>query len=323
LKETRVHGKPRVSIGMPVFNGEKYIEEALDSILSQTYQDFEVIISDNASSDQTPKICREYASRDSRIHYYRNEKNLGATINHNRVFNLSKGDYFKWASYDDVLAQDFLSKCVSVLDEDPSIVLCHSKTRIIGENGEIIGTYDYNLRINSQKPHERFYDLISLRYKSWPLIFGLIRSNSLRKTSLFGNYIGSDRNLMAELSLLGRIYEIPEYLFYRRIHPQTYTERKYKTIKDKLNWWTQARGLPFPYVKICLEYFKIIKLFPLARKERLLCYLQIIKWLFREGFFLMGRDIGTILLEGSIVGSYLSPIVNRFFVILGFKPYEG
>src|SRR3989337_590294 len=123
-----VANMPTVSIGLPVFNGEKYLRQALDSILAQTYQDFELIISDNASTDKTQQICREYVKKDSRIRYYRNKRNLGATRNHNRVFELSCGEYFKWASHDDLLAPEFLSRCVSVLDQDHSIVLCHSKT---------------------------------------------------------------------------------------------------------------------------------------------------------------------------------------------------
>jgi glycosyltransferase involved in cell wall biosynthesis len=91
--------KPRLSIGMPVFNGEKYLKEALDSILAQTYSDFELLISDNASTDRTEQICREYAAKDRRIRYYRNEKNIGAPKNFNRVFELSSGKYFRWATF--------------------------------------------------------------------------------------------------------------------------------------------------------------------------------------------------------------------------------
>ena len=99
--------KSRVSIGMPVFNGEKYLRESIESILDQTYQNFELIISDNASTDRTQEICLEYARKDNRISYYRNDKNLGGPRNYNRVFELSSAEYFKWAAYDDVLAPEF------------------------------------------------------------------------------------------------------------------------------------------------------------------------------------------------------------------------
>jgi glycosyltransferase involved in cell wall biosynthesis len=114
-----------VSIGMPVCNGAKFITEALDSILNQTFENFELIVSDNASTDETGKICREYMAKDSCIRYYRSKQNFGAAWNFNHVFKLSSGKYFKWAAHDDVIAPDFPLKCVEVLERDPSVVLCH------------------------------------------------------------------------------------------------------------------------------------------------------------------------------------------------------
>ena len=100
--------RPRVSIGLPVYNGENFLEFALDSILGQTFQDFELIISDNASTDATESICRRYAAKDSRIRYYRNPNNQGAAQNYNRVFALARGEYFKWAAHDDVCKPNYL-----------------------------------------------------------------------------------------------------------------------------------------------------------------------------------------------------------------------
>jgi glycosyltransferase involved in cell wall biosynthesis len=197
--------KPRVSIGLPVFNGEKYLEEALDSILAETYTDFELIISDNSSTDRTAQICVAYVAKDNRIRYYRNERNLGAAWNHNRVVELSRGEYFKWAAYDDVLAPEFLEKCVSVLDKDPYFVLCYSKTARIDKHSTIVGTYEHRMRISSLRPHERFGDIINVHNSCLPIL-GVMRAGSLRMTPLFGNYVGTDRNILAEISLIGRMY---------------------------------------------------------------------------------------------------------------------
>ena len=125
--------RPRVSIGLPVYNGERYLEQALNSILGQTYTDFELIISDNASSDRTKAICEEFRSKDQRIRYYRNEVNLGAGPNHDLVFRRSKGKYFKWFGYDDLIAPNFLSRCIEILDRYHTVVLCTPKTKIIDE----------------------------------------------------------------------------------------------------------------------------------------------------------------------------------------------
>ncbi len=129
---------PRVSVGLAVYNGENYLREAIDSILAQTFTDFELILSDNASTDKTQEICLEYAAKDKRIRYYRNDQNIGGIRNQIRTVELSRGEYYKLAAHDDVCAPDFLEKCVEVLDRDPSVVLCYPKTKIIDENGNFL-----------------------------------------------------------------------------------------------------------------------------------------------------------------------------------------
>lgn len=123
----------RVSIGMPVYNGENFIEAALRSILAQTCREFELVVSDNASTDRTEDICRAYASLYPRIRYYRGDHNIGPARNANRTFLLSSGPYFKLAAHDDVLAPDFIEKCAGVLDRDPGVVLAYPLTMWIDE----------------------------------------------------------------------------------------------------------------------------------------------------------------------------------------------
>lgn len=286
--------KPTVSIGLPVFNGEKYLEATLDSILLQTYQDFELIISDNASTDQTQRICRAYAAKDRRIRYFRNEKNLGASKNFNRVFELSSGQYFKWAAYDDIIHPDYLLKCIKVVDTNPSVVLCHSKTGRIDEYGEVTGDYNFEVKPNWSKPHNRFGDLIKFDNYNWVALFGLMRSSLLRKTRLFGSYVSADRTLLAEIGLVGQIYSVPEFLFFRREHSETYTNRDHKSNQVRLDWWKPTKfhsKLTFTYWKMCREYFKSVQHIPLNRSERVLCYIKIIKWLIAEGWILMSSDL--------------------------------
>src|SRR5579884_1126518 len=182
-KSQRMSDKqPTVSIGMPVYNGENYIAAALDSILAQSFSDFEVVISDNASTDHTEEICRNYQARDPRIRYYRNPKNLGAARNHNQVFTLSCGKYFKWASHDDILSPDFLARCVAVLEQDPSVVLCHSRIMVIDDfNKRTVPLQDAVGLGMSHSPAQRFGSVI-LHDRSCADIYGLIRSDILRKT---------------------------------------------------------------------------------------------------------------------------------------------
>ncbi len=211
--------RPRVSIGMPVYNGERFLREAIDSMLAQILQDFELIISDNASTDGTRDICLDYVRQDPRVRYYRNERNLGAARNFNRLFELSSGEYFKWATADDLAAPHLLEKCILVLDAHPEVVLCYPKTTIIDQNGDVIAQYHDGLDLRSPSVIARFRTAID-QIRLVNVLQGLIRSNVLRNTSLIGPYLGADQVLVAELTLYGKFYEIPEFLFFRRMHPQ-------------------------------------------------------------------------------------------------------
>ncbi len=191
---------PTVSIGLAVYNGEKYIREAIDSILCQTYPDFELIISDNASTDRTEAICRAYAERDPRVQYSRNPVNIGGANNENRTFRLSKGKYFHLAAHDDCVAPNFLEKCLAVLEEKPEVVLCHTQVVEINEHGEQLRVTGSRLG-EEPKPHQRF-GRMTKRFHFCEAIYGLIRSDILWKTRLQLNYTNSDRTLLSRVKLI-------------------------------------------------------------------------------------------------------------------------
>ena len=151
---------PRLSIGLPVYNGEEYLAESLDALLGQTYEDFELVISDNASTDATEDICRRYAALDPRIRYLRLPRNIGATPNHNRVFAESRGELFKWASHDDLYGRDLLRRCVEALDERPDVILAHAGQAVIDGDGRLKVPYEYGLATDSPCPPERFRSLL-------------------------------------------------------------------------------------------------------------------------------------------------------------------
>lgn len=273
---------PRVSIGLPVYNGERYIREALDSVLAQTFKHFELIISDNASTDRTAEICRAYVKADPRIKYFRNEENLGAAANYNRVFRLSSGTYFKWTAHDDIMAPAFLERCVEMLDCYPSAVLCYPKTLIIDENGERIEHYADNLKLASPRADERYrsYHQRFRVKKTCNPIAGLIRSRMLNMTPLIGNYVASDMILLGELSLLGEFMEVPEYLFYRRIHPMTSVQAN-PGLADRAVWFDpgQKGRIQLTVWRWFYEYVRAVMRAPLNLTERVLCLLQTGIWL--------------------------------------------
>jgi glycosyltransferase involved in cell wall biosynthesis len=323
---------PLVSIGLPVYNGSNYIKFALDSLLGQTYSNFEIIISDNGSTDETQQICQEYAARDSRIHYYRNEKTTEAPVNFNKVFNLSSGKYFKWAADDDIQAPEYLKKCIEILESDNSIVLCHSKTIRINENGENSGTYNDGLlkNIEAKAPHERFGDLIGMLYNACPLL-GVGRKSIFQESQLLGGYIGADRNLLAEIGLMGKIHIIPEYMFFFRDHSGSYTSTFYgknatatmSRLREQMNWWSMRGWTGFPHWKNCIEYFRSVNRVNMPIYEKLFCYDQISKWILKEGWKFLGFDVEIFLKCRSKFARKLLPVAflnfrRTIFRLIGY-----
>ncbi|NQV20616.1 MAG: glycosyltransferase family 2 protein, partial [Rhodospirillales bacterium] len=182
---------PRVSIGLPVYNGETYLGLAIDSILAQTFTDFELVICDNCSTDRTQEICEHYAKQDARVRYYRNPENLGAGPNYDRTFELSSGEYFKWMAHDDLIAPEFLEKCVAALDADPGAVLCHARVELMDADGEVTASYDPGLNDTiSNRVSDRFSAVIIPVHMGTDF-FGVIRRTALEGSPLHGKYPGS------------------------------------------------------------------------------------------------------------------------------------
>ena len=268
---------PRVTIGLPVYNGERFLEETLQSILGQTYRDFELIISDNASSDRTEEICRSFAAQDGRIRYYRNDKNIGAAANFNRVFRLARGEYFKWAAHDDICSPEFLARCLEVLDRDGGVAVCFSKTVQIDEHGRIERERDWMLaNLSSPHAHERFHDIVANRH-GCEAVFGVMRASTLRLTPSIGTYIASDRVLLALLSIHGRLHELPDCLFFQRDHTGNSVKGKEHEVTA---WFDPKRGgkIVFPFWRIAWEYLLVAIKGPSRARERLRCVWELAKW---------------------------------------------
>ena len=269
---------PKVSIGLPVYNGEDYLKEAIDSILAQTYIDFELIITDNASTDRTAEICQAYAAQDKRIHYHRNPTNIGGANNHNLTVELSRGQYFRWAADDDLFAPTLLEKCVAALDANPNIVLCYTKIVQIDEYGNRVKLLDRTFS-SSDRPHERFWELSKLDHLC-ETIYGVIRTEVLRRTGLMRNYTDQDRTLLCHLSLLGKFHMIPEPLFYKRIHPGMSTN-EFLGWRERMVWFDDANKdrITFPHWLQFFHYLEVIGDVAMPRSERLRCYLLMGRWL--------------------------------------------
>lgn len=280
-------GIPRVTIGLPVFNAERYLAETLDALLAQTFADFELVIADNASTDGTGAICQAYAARDGRIRYYRNARNIGGARNYNRVFGLARGAYFKWAAHDDLCGPTYLERCVAVLDQQPEVAFCWPQARIIDAEGRVVESYRPNPRVHTPDVAERFLTCITMAVE--PAVFGLIRRDILRQTRLIGTYAASDRILVGELALHGRCYEIPEPLFFYRHHAQQ-SWRVYPTLADYQRWFDPTRGsMALPHWRLLLEHFISVSRGPLSWRERGRCCLALAWWGRRNWRYLLNN----------------------------------
>ena len=301
--------KPRVSIGMPVYNGEKYLAEALDSLLAQTYGDLELIISDNASTDRTQEICQSYVNRDRRVKYFRNEVNLGATRNYNRVFELSGGEYFKWAAHDDIHGAAFVEKCVAALDANPTVSLAFTQRKLIEHDGTD------STWTNEDLPSYHaisFAKLVRLRGHCFPIFaFGLNRSNLLRQTRGLGAFAAADLVQVLEMRLRGDFYEVPEPLFIQRLHdPQDpLWISRVSSKRGEAAWFDPAHKakMKSAAVRLFKEHLIAIKLSPLSPLRKAGCYAAMSGYLWgklrhriRSGSLLrrIGEEFKTVLKFG-------------------------
>jgi len=213
---------PRIFIGLPVYNGARFLSRSIDSLLTQSFSDFTLLISDNASSDETQAICQQYCAQDRRVRYLRQVTNIGAPHNWNFVANQAEGEYFKWATANDECAPQMLERCIHALDNDPSAVLCQGRTCLVDEETDAREFYSQDLDLLDERPSDRLRNL-SMRLALNNGQSGLIRLSSLRRTGLDRPYPGGDIPLMAELALIGRFIVLPDVLFYRRMGPSTFS----------------------------------------------------------------------------------------------------
>lgn len=263
---------------MPVYNGANYIRDALDSILGQTFEDFELVISDNASTDETGDICRAYVEKDERIKYIRSRRNVGAGPNYRRVFEMSQGQYFKIANHDDVLAPTFIEKCVEVLDQRPDAVCVYPPAVDIDHSGEVVRDLPLRPAFSSPDPGTRIWE--ALRFGEEPqVLFGVLRADVVAKTGLMPSAPSADRVFLAELVMHGPFIELEERLFLHREHPgrSVYTAGRGHA---SMAWWdpSMLKRVSFPYWRTFRSLAGAIRRSPLQGDDRREAYRLMLKW---------------------------------------------
>jgi glycosyltransferase involved in cell wall biosynthesis len=289
---------------MPVYNAERFLAKALDSFLNQTFKDFELFISDNASTDRTEEICRKYAARDQRIRYFRNAKNMGAGWNLRRVYSLANGKYYKTAAHDDFIEPHFLAECIAALEADPGLILAHTRTKVISPAGDLVEYYSRPLRSDSPDPLVRWHDLLLNDHMCFQ-IYGVFRLELLRKCPPQGSYVNSDGVLLAQAGLIGRFWESDEFLFINTRHENQSSQAPPARLKSQgfrlirrhgtlpaPEWWDPAKShaVTFPEFRQLYEYAASIKRAPLSPWQRMRAYLLLLPWTKRH-FRRMMKDL--------------------------------
>ena len=302
---------PKVSVGLPVWNGERYLSEAIQAILMQDHDDFELLIADNGSTDNSYAIAKTFAEKDPRVRLHRHDENLGAAANFNFVFHNTTGRYFRWAAYDDLIAPNYLARCVAALEADATgAVLAYTQTMRIDEAGQEIGVYDHNIRKGGLSPVTRLNQMIgpgdeaaSLIHMCFP-VFGLMRRDVLMNTSLIANMPRSDKLLLVELALKGPFIEIPEPLFLRREHDagSVISAEKAKTqveVERRLAaWFDPAKGRWYPATnsRLGAGYLRAALCTPMTTGDRIGVLRVLAGWGRRNGR-IIGGELKILLRE--------------------------
>jgi glycosyltransferase involved in cell wall biosynthesis len=281
---------------LPVYNGEQFLAQAIESLLGQTFADFELIISDNASTDGTEEICRKFAEADRRILYSRNDRNIGGMNNANLTVDRSRGEYYRLAAHDDYCAPTLLDSCVGALDRRPDATVCVTGVVSVDADGEELYRFT-PAKGMAARASDRFHDLLVHPFLS-EATSGLIRSDALKKTRLQQNYSGSDYVLNCELALLGPYVLVDEPLHFKRRHDGN----MYRDVRGRMAWARPelaGSGKPtFPTWLQLSGYLTSIPRHPLTTAERLRCLGWTADWMWRRR-----RSLGgDLVVAASMVG---------------------
>lgn len=261
--------RPRVSVGLPVYNGEPLVERALDTLQAQTVKDWELLVSDNGSTDATPDIVKARAKDDPRITYVRQPVNRGAALNFSTVVDGARAPVFKWISHDDEMAPTLLERLLELREQEPDAVLWYAPGRELDEAGELHDVLPDRLPLTQTEPAERLRQLLTT-YLGSSALFGIIDTRELRTTRLLDDFHSADVVLLAELALRGRFVELDEALFHRRWELRSTKNRDRREVDEWFNP-DSRRAHDFRLVRQFREVARSIVLAPLPVGDRARC----------------------------------------------------
>lgn len=248
--------RPAVTVGLPVFNSAGSLKASAESILGQTHEDLELIISDNASTDETWDVCLALAREDDRVRTFRHPRNLGIAENWNSVVRAARGDFFKWASASDICKPTFIGACLELLHRDPGAVLAFSEAEHFDLQGSLIGTSNRSAPIVEERAFERFIRAVATIGTNDEQ-YGLIRTASLLATRLERAYPHGDLVLMAELAVHGRFLMTKERLLLRRSDPKSWTPLMDPAELKEAFWPGRPPRAPMLTWRMHIDYLRV------------------------------------------------------------------
>lgn len=254
----------KVSIGMPVYNGARLLPMALDALLSQEYADFELVIADNASTDDTPSICTAYARRDRRIRYTRNQQNIGGARNLQHVLGLATHDLFMWAAHDDMWHPECVKTCVEEMMRRENAVLCGVTALLISNAGAELGPYrDEDMNTAGLAKMERIAHVLAETKRNC-LFYGLHRRQIISRLPM-QTYYGFDHVWIAQLATFGEFVQRPECYFYSRLDGEGSSADTYNSNPGAGSPWFRY----FPNLGLALHFYQAVADWPeLTAAER-------------------------------------------------------
>jgi glycosyltransferase involved in cell wall biosynthesis len=285
-----------LDIGLPVYNGENYLSEALDSLRAQSFEDFTLFISDNGSTDRTAQICERHAAADKRIRFTRSKVNRGAAWNFNTVFNQGQAEFFKWAAHDDLHDPSYVARCLAILRDNPAVVLCYTGARYIdGEGRSTSGDMSNQCHLRQDRPHQRLRGY----FGTFPshVLFGVARRSAIARTRGLGSFASADRVLVSEIALQGQIHEIEEPLFIRRLHPgmswtMATSDREYAL------WYDPDNHDRVPLLRRGLEYIRAVRHANLPLTDKLRSFGEVARYATWDRGLLKLPRYASIMLSG-------------------------
>lgn len=279
-----------MTIGIPVYQGANYLDETIEAVRAQDYDDLEIVVSDNASTDETAEIISRHASADSRIVHLTQVKNVGAAENYNVVFREATGDLFGWNAHDDFHTKGFLTEAVAIMEAQPEVSVAVAPLFKIDEVGEIVGSIDLPADLQSDSPARRFR--AAARTHPVLTVFGIFRTSQLSSTSLHGHYTGSDRNLVAEMMLHGKVGVAADSRLYLREHAERSVRAPNKgpgsgSLRHAREAWfapERAGKIVFPTWRRFGGYLRAIMRAPISNQQRVECAVNLVAHLGDDGF---------------------------------------